>query len=213
MPYILLFVLGCIGFSISYIGLNVPYIQQLDQTILRLMSLHRTDFFDHITIALSYIGGLPVMLLLCGIWCLQQAYVKKYANIVLIGVSLLGASAVGWILKYYIHRPRPEAVYQMVQTYGASFPSAHSIYAAVLAGLIIFIFFRHRQAKFFIGFACLWCLSMGISRVYVGAHFATDVLAGWSIGLLWVSLMRYLLPKYMLNMNKLFLDKNLNEVE
>ncbi|MDM1756131.1 MULTISPECIES: phosphatase PAP2 family protein [Acinetobacter] len=213
MPYILLFVLGCIGYSISYIGLNISYIQQLDQSILHWISLHRTDFFDHVSITLSYIGGLPVMLLLCGICCLQQAYLKKYANVILISVSLLGASGIGWILKACIHRPRPEAVYQMVQTYGASFPSAHSIYAAVIACLIIFIFFRHTQAKLLMSFAYLWCLSMGISRVYVGAHFLTDVLAGWSIGLLWVSLIWYLFSKYMLNTNKLFLDKNLNEVE
>ncbi|WP_173912649.1 phosphatase PAP2 family protein [Acinetobacter sp. Marseille-Q1618] len=213
MPYTLLFLIGCIGFSISCIGLNIPYIQQLDWSTVSWISLHRMDVFSYAAVALSYLGGLPAMLLICGIWCLQQAYVKKYANIVLISVSLLGASAIGWILKYYIHRPRPETVYQMVQTYGASFPSAHSIYAAVLASLMIFIFFRHTHAKFFIFLACLWCLSMGFSRVYVGAHFPTDVIAGWSIGFIWVSLICRLLLKHMLSMNKLFLDKHLNEVE
>ncbi|WP_111860209.1 phosphatase PAP2 family protein [Acinetobacter sp. CFCC 10889] len=213
MPYTYLFILGCIGFSISCIGLNISYIQQLDHTILHWMSVHRIDFLSHVAVTLSYLGGLPVMLFLCGLWCLQQAYVKKYVNIALISLSLLGASAVGWVLKYYIHRPRPEAMYQMVQTYGASFPSAHSIYAAVLACLIIFIFYRQTQAKLFIIFACVWWLSMGFSRVYVGAHFPTDVLAGWSIGFLWVALIWRLLLRHMLNMNKLFLDKNLNEVE
>lgn len=213
MPYIFFFIIGCIGLSISCIGLNILYIQQLDSSSIIWMSLHRSDFLNHIAVSLSYLGGLPAMLLVCGIWCLQQAYVKKYANVVLISFSLLGASAVGWILKYSIQRPRPEAAYQMVQTYGASFPSAHSIYAAVLACLIIFIFYRHAKAKILIIFASLWCLSMGFSRVYVGAHFPTDVLAGWSIGFIWVSLIWLLLSKQILSMNKLFLDKNLNEVE
>lgn len=213
MPYTFLFIIGCIGLSISCIGLNISYIQQFDGSSIIWMSLHRFDFLNHIAVGLSYLGGLPAMLLVCGIWCLQQAYVKKYANIVLINLSLFGASAVGWILKYSIHRPRPEAVYQMVHTYGASFPSAHSIYAVVFACLIIFIFYQHTQAKILITFACVWWLSMGFSRVYVGAHFPTDVLAGWSIGLIWVSLVWLLLSKRILSMNKLFLDKNLNEVE
>ncbi len=60
--------------------------------------------------------------------------------------------------------------------------------------------------------SCFWLLSMGLSRVYAGVHYPTDVLAGWSIGFIWISLL-WLWKQSKLNNNKLFLDKALNEVK
>ncbi len=212
MPYLFLLI-GCFGLGMSSIGINTPLIQQFDSSTVVWMSLHRSDILSAIAISLSYLGGLPVTLLISGIWCLLQIRSKKYSNVLFICLGVLGGSAIGWILKYAVDRPRPDSIYQMVQTYGASFPSAHSIYAAILAGLVMFIFYKHTQAKVISLLACLWFLSMGVSRVYLGAHFPTDVIAGWSIGLIWIALLWLVLKQFILGTNKLFLDKNLNEVE
>ncbi|WP_445116355.1 phosphatase PAP2 family protein [Acinetobacter sp. WZC-1] len=210
MPYLIL-VIGCIGLSISSIGLNIPYIQKLDASAVIWMSQHRSTFSDGIAIALSHIGGLPSILLIYGIWCLQQIHLKKYTGIVFAGLGILGSSAIGWILKYLVNRPRPDAVYQMVETHGASFPSAHSIYAVVTAYLL-FLFYKHSRIKIIGCIAGLWWLVMGVSRVYLGVHFPTDVLAGWSIGLIWITILTVVFPHF-LSTDKLFLDKNLNEVK
>lgn len=212
MPYVFIFI-GCLGLTISSIGIYIPFIQQLDTSTVIWMSEHRSIFLNHVAITLSYLGGLPIMLLCFGVWCLQQIRNQKYISSLLIILSLIGGSMIGWILKYLFIRSRPDSIYQMVDTYGAAFPSAHSLYAAVLSCLFIFIFYKHKQAIWIKLFACFWFIGMGFSRVYLGAHFPTDVLAGWSIAFIWVALLWLQFSQAIFKRNKLFLEKNLNEVE
>ncbi|RKG39058.1 phosphatase PAP2 family protein [Acinetobacter rongchengensis] len=212
MPYVLILI-GCIGLLFSSISLNINEIQQLDLSSVEWMSLHRSGMMNGLAITLSYLGGLPPMIVVVIIGSLYFLRLKQYANIFMLTIGLLGATTIGWIVKYAINRPRPDDVYQMVQTYGASFPSAHSIYAALLSCSIVFIFRKHRRAKLICLVCGFWFLSMGISRVYLGAHFPTDVLAGWSIGFIWAAIIWLMLSSNTLSKNKLFLNKNLNEVE
>ena len=212
MPYLLLLI-GCIGISIASFGLYFSTIQHFDLTAVVWMSEHRIALLDLITIGLSTVGGLPATLFICALWCVYLVRQKSYYTILFICGSVASGSIFGWILKYLVDRPRPEAALQMVNTYGASFPSAHSIYAAIISALILFILHKHSAAKVIGIFACLWFLSMGISRIYLGAHYPTDVLAGWSIGFICIAIMKFIISYIKRHKNKLFLDKNLNEVE
>ena len=212
MPFLLL-ILGCIGLSISCIGLHIPLIHQFDTSTIVWIASHRNAYLNAITVVMSVLGGLPSTLIISGIGCLILSKSKKYTEIWFVLLSITGSAALGWLLKYAIDRPRPDEVYRMVETYGASFPSAHSIYAAVVCGSIMFIFRKHRQVKLIYLGALLWFLSMGISRVYLGAHFPTDVIAGWGIGWIWVAILWFMLSSKTLSQNKLLLDKSLNEVE
>ena len=212
MPYVLLLI-GCMGLLFGSIGLTIDQIQHLDSLSVVWVSSHRLSILNGLTLSLSFLGGLPSMIVIAGLCNVYFIRLKQYANLLIVSVGLLGASATGWILKYLIQRPRPDEMYQMVQTYGASFPSAHSVYAAVVCGSIMFIFRKHRQVKLIYLGALLWFLSMGISRVYLGAHFPTDVIAGWGIGWIWVAILWFMLSSKTLSQNKLLLDKSLNEVE
>ena len=212
MPYVLLLI-GCIGLLIGSVGLNINQVQQFDFSSVVWMSSHRLEVLNGLALTLSYLGGLPSMIVIAGLCNLYFIRLKQYANVLMISIGLLGAAAIGWILKYLVNRPRPDEIYQMVQTYGASFPSAHSIYAAIVCCSIMFIFQKHRQVKWISLGGFLWFLSMGGSRIYLGAHFPTDVLTGWSIGVIWAAILWLILSRETLRQNKLFLDKNLIEVE
>ncbi len=212
MPYVFLLI-GCIGLLIGCIGLSINQIQHFDFTSVVWLSKHRLDGLNGIALTLSYLGGLPSMIVITGLCSVYFIRLKQYVNILMLSLGLFGASAIGWILKYLIYRPRPDEVYQMVKTYGASFPSAHSIYAAVLCCSIMFIYQNHHQVKAYYLAGVLWFISMGVSRVYLGAHFPTDVFAGWGIGFIWGAIMWLFLSSATLSRNKIFLDKNLNEVE
>ena len=212
MPYFLIF-LGCLGLIISTLGIYIQEIQQLDVAAVMWMNLHHTVIFTPITVFMSKIGGLPFTLIVCALWCIYLYKSKRYTQALFVCLSFIGGAGIGWFLKYLFNRPRPDAMYQLVEIYGASFPSAHSLYAAILACLVVFLFYQHAQAKKIICLVCLWLVGMGLSRVYLGAHFPTDVLAGWSIALIWVTLLWLILAPKICSEKNLFLEKNLNEVE
>ena len=207
MPYLLI-LLGCFGITISIIGLYIPFIQQLDTSIVAWVSQYRNPFFDGIAVFLSYVGGLPAMLLFVGIWAIQQWRLKQNLTSLFILLGLIGGSAIGWLLKFTFNRPRPDAIYQMVQTYGAAFPSAHSLYAAVLFVLVILIGRNQYYSNKMMILAMIWCVGMGFSRVYLGAHYPTDVISGWSIAFLWVAVLWLLLSKQITKQRIIFREKS-----
>lgn len=202
MPYILILI-GCLGLTTSSLGIDLYEIQQLDVAAVTWMNLHRSNFISEIAIFLSKIGGLPAMLCVCAAACLISYRLKKYIYIHLICFSFFGAACINWALKYIFDRPRPDAVYQMVQTYGASYPSAHSLYATILSCLMVLIFRQHHYARYIFIMACLWSIGMGISRVYLGVHFPTDILAGWSIAFIWIGVLWSQFKPFMVNENNL----------
>ena len=205
MPHLLL----CIG--CFFLGLGVFGLVYLDTSTLDLFSVqalfeHRSFVLNQVTILLSRLGGMPFLLFLTTFLCIYQTWIKNYKNAIFIALSVGGSIVIGWLLKWGIDRPRPLEFYHLIQSYGASFPSAHSLYAATLASMFMLLYSAHKYRNSIILVSALWFVFMGISRVYAGVHYPTDVLAGWGIGLIWTSLLWFWL--YQSNFsNNLFLDK------
>ncbi|HEY8566087.1 MAG TPA: phosphatase PAP2 family protein [Beijerinckiaceae bacterium] len=116
---------------------------------------------------------------------------RRHAALLLIaavgGGMLLSAG-----LKVGFERPRPDLVAHATRVYTASFPSGHSMLSAVTyltLGALLARTHPHRRVKaFFIVLAILITLLVGASRVYLGVHWPTDVLAGWCGGAAWAAL-------------------------
>jgi len=106
-----------------------------------------------------------------------------------IGVLLL-ASLSNVILKQVIHRERP-SLEHLVTVNTLSYPSGHSMSAMAFYGFLIYLCLRYqmpRSLRFLsIFFLSLLILSIGVSRVYLGVHYPSDVSAGWIGGLIWVA--------------------------
>jgi membrane-associated phospholipid phosphatase len=169
------------------IQLNNISVFNFDMPFMRSVHQFANPVFDQTAITLSYLGGMPSaimqMLLLVG----HSAYTKS-KNILFILISIMGSTSISWLLKVLVDRPRPLLWPRLVQDYGASFPSGHSVYAAAFAAILILLFWQTRWRKVVSIFALLWMLLMGISRVYLGVHYPSDVLAGWALGWGWVFL-------------------------
>ena len=195
MPYLLLFI-GIILFIISILVLFFQPLTSLDLTIVENFSTLRTEPINKFAILLSALGGMPFVLFLTCLWCFHRAWYKKYKDVIFIGLGVVGSIASVWLLKFLISRPRPPEMFHLVTSYGASFPSAHSMYAATLVCLAIFLSRPFPAHRFIVCIALLWMLMMGISRVYLGVHFPSDVLAGWSISIIWISLLYIMYGRY-----------------
>ena len=194
MPYYLL-ILGCLLIFFSLLLIEIPALQPVDLAVVKMISEQRTELLTSIARILSLLGGIPAVLGFATLWCTALAWYKKYASIAFIIIGLLGSIAWAWSLKYVFDLARPPAIYHLVESYGSSFPSAHSIYAATLVVFLLFVTQHHKQRHLIAVLAVLWLAIMGISRVYVGVHYPSDVLAGWGTSFIWMSLL-YLSGKF-----------------
>ena len=113
---------------------------------------------------------------------------RPHAASFLLG-SVAGGVAVTFALKAGFDRPRPDLVAHHMEALSASFPSGHSATAAVvyltLGALIARSLPRTRLRALAMGAAVVLTLAIGASRVYLGVHWPTDVLAGWTVGAAW----------------------------
>jgi len=107
----------------------------------------------------------------------------------LLAAVSLGGLALSIAMKALFARPRPEFMSNMEHVVSHSFPSGHSMLSAVvyltLGALLARTSPDLRDKIYFLTTALLLTLLVGISRVYLGVHYPTDVLAGWSAGLVW----------------------------
>ena len=106
--------------------------------------------------------------------------------------SVLSGQAVGMILKDAFQRQRPDLVPTSAYFSGASFPSGHTMMSAVtyltLGALLARSQERRRLKAYFLLVAIFLTLAVGVTRVYLGVHWPTDVLAGWTAGAVWALL-------------------------
>ncbi|MEP0546965.1 MAG: phosphatase PAP2 family protein [Rhodothermales bacterium] len=113
--------------------------------------------------------------------------------------SVLSGVAVTFALKSGFDRPRPDLVAHQMEALSASFPSGHSATAAVvyltLGALLARALPRRRLKVYVVATAVVVTLAIGISRIYLGVHWPTDVLAGWTIGAAW-ALAAWLVERY-----------------
>jgi len=117
---------------------------------------------------------------------------RRYRMLALLAVATAGGLVVSLLLKSLFARPRPEFAAPGTYVLTASFPSGHSLLAAVvyltLGVLLARTTTRYRYKLYFITVALVITMLVGFSRIYLGVHYPTDVLAGWSFGLLWALL-------------------------
>jgi membrane-associated phospholipid phosphatase len=142
------------------------------------------DFFKVVT----YAGDSIVLGLLVAAVALLFWRNGRRADAVLVGAAFAGAGLINALLKLEFHRPRPELAFVHPETY--SFPSGHAAVATATFGALAYLLCLRpnaRRVALVLGAATLVAL-VGFSRLYLGAHYLSDVLAGTCFGLFWASL-------------------------
>ena len=131
-----------------------------------------------VLVALFFSASLAGYLLLAGR--------KRDAALVLI--SAVGALLCNDVLKYFFDRPRPDLALQSLRVFTSGFPSGHAALSAAAYPAMAALFpgISNRPVRIYLmTIAVILVLAIGASRVYLGLHYPTDVLAGWCIGSAW----------------------------
>jgi undecaprenyl-diphosphatase len=114
---------------------------------------------------------------------------RRRAAALLVLASIGGGSLISTLLKIGFERPRPDLVAHLAEVHSASFPSGHAMLSAVtyltLGALLARVQPRRRLKAYLIGLAVLLTMMVGVSRIFLGVHWPTDVLAGWCLGAAW----------------------------
>lgn len=118
---------------------------------------------------------------------------KKWRTGLWYGLTvLIGADLLNGFVKNIYQRIRPDQIEHLVDQGGYSFPSGHAMGSMIICGGLIFLIFRYFKSnwvKWSIGvFLGILILLIGLSRIYLGVHYPSDVIAGFSLGFMWLTL-------------------------
>jgi undecaprenyl-diphosphatase len=176
--------------GVALLGLAVTYSAALP----RLDGLAIDEFRDHsgltaftgLALAVSVIGSTQVALLVAGVAGAVLGALREWHGVLMVTLSAVAAQLTVQILKSVVARPRPGAEDQLVHAGGFSFPSGHSTTSMAVYATLTFLAVRavsrgsHRAALVTAG--TLLVIGIGVSRVFLGVHYPTDVIAGWLTG-------------------------------
>ncbi len=138
---------------------------------------------------ITALGGVTVLTLLVTLVVVYLALRQKYRTALFVTASILGGWALSSAMKLGIARPRPEVVQHLVEVTDMSFPSGHAMLSAItyltLGAMLSRLEERASLRYFFPLVAVVLTLIIGLSRIYLGVHYPTDVLGGWAAGMVW----------------------------
>ena len=141
---------------------------------------------------LTALGSVVVLTLITLATAVYLALANKRRAALFLLIAIGGGIVIGFAVKAGFERPRPDLVAHAAKVFTASFPSGHSMMAAVtyltLGTLLARVQPSRRLKLYLIGLAVLVSLLVGISRVYLGVHWPSDVLGGWALGASWAML-------------------------
>jgi len=149
-------------------------------------------WFEEIARDVTALGGVAVLTFLAfasgGFMWLDG----KHRAAVFVVVSVLGGYFVSTVVKEVFSRPRPDLVPHGSYVMTSSFPSGHSMMSAAtfltLGALLASVQPNRRLKVYLLGLALLLSVLVGVSRVYLGVHWPSDVLGGWTLGAAWALL-------------------------
>lgn len=159
----------------------------LDEAILRTLNSHANSFWDAFFVIATQLGGVGAILAIASGLITLLALRQKSKAAVTIGMSVAGAAILNVGLKLLFERSRPSLWEQLVVETSFSFPSGHAMISAALSLAIILICWETGSRWYIVVLASVYILVIGFSRLYLGVHYPTDVMAGWLVSGAWVS--------------------------
>ncbi|WP_245867653.1 hypothetical protein SPSIL_007060 [Sporomusa silvacetica DSM 10669] len=145
---------------------------------------------DRIMIIITDIGfGTSYIIIVAAVFLLLT-YIKRWREMAALAICLAGGAVLSLLLKNLFHRARPDLL-RVVQETSYSFPSGHALASMCFYGMVAFLLMRTianwRGRLVVMMLAVITIIAIGISRIYLGVHYPTDVVAGYAAGSMWLA--------------------------
>lgn len=183
----LIYVLGLLAGIVEDLVMSDPIIA-VDIRFANLIPGFRTDALTSVFSWITLLGKSQVILVfICISAALLLVWGKKYYTVPLF-IVVVGSEAFTYLGKLAFHRPRPESAVFVEHSY--SFPSGHATIAVAFYGFVAYLLVRFVQGwnrRINILFSAVFLIiAIGLSRVYLGVHYLSDVWSGYLVGMLWL---------------------------
>jgi len=173
------------------------YVINIDQTIATFIYSLRTPFLTDIMKFITSLADVNTIMVLFVFVIVILLVLKKRSHIIPVVITLTGNFIFVSLIKTILARPRPILANALVFEESYSYPSGHALIAITMYGLLIIYLFTfvksHVVRRLSVIVGVFLILAIGFSRIYLGAHWPSDVLASYLIGIFWLSLILFLI--------------------
>jgi undecaprenyl-diphosphatase len=194
----LVYIMAFSSVIFTFVAINVftEKTGNFDDCIYKSISLYIKPMVTDIMILLSFFGS-AMFFTAFGVISFAASWRKSqytfYISMILINLCLCGIINTG--VKQLFHRDRPN-IMRLVEISGFSFPSGHSMVSISFYGFMIYLIYKYCKTKwryFGIAILSILILFIGVSRIYLGVHYASDVIGGFALGSLWLSIFIFII--------------------
>lgn len=181
-----------LGFILIAFMVGQKQIEQFDRAIATFIQSFETPFSTNMMLFFTNIGsGTSINIIAFIIFIIFYFFLKFRAELLLFIVVLLGSHYLFRVIKLLFKRERPD-LHRLIEIGGYSFPSGHATNAICIYGILTFILWRHIPSRIgrylLLSFSTFMILMIGISRIHLGVHNPSDVLAGYFAGGCWLTI-------------------------
>jgi undecaprenyl-diphosphatase len=164
--------------------------QAFDESVIRWFAAHRTRTLDVVMVEITALGTAIVVMMIVAVAALFLVLTGERYSAILLLASTFGGIIVNGVLKLGFDRPRPIILTPLVHAVSSSFPSGHAMSAAVVYGTVAYLaarLDRREWVRWLVMTSAFIVIALiSLSRLYLGVHYPSDVIAGIVVGLAWV---------------------------
>jgi membrane-associated phospholipid phosphatase len=173
--------------------------QAFDEAVVAWTRANTSPFLDGLAILGAALGSGMATWIVLGVGSAALWFSRHHLSVLLLWIALVGGRWLSTTLKQLFDRPRPRPVEWDLEVFGSaihfpsspSFPSGHAVTSVIIFGTLAYLIMRLEptvlQRRLTLGAAAALILLIGLSRIYLGVHYPSDVLAGFLAGFIWVS--------------------------
>jgi undecaprenyl-diphosphatase len=172
-----------------------------DRNILEWLHSHATPFLDSLMLAITTVGGEIGLVLLVAAVMLGLLAFRRFRDALFVFLAVGGAEAINLVLKAMFGRPRPSLWLSIAPETSFSYPSGHATGSVALAAAVVVLLWRTRWRVHALLFGIVFSVLVSVSRLYLGVHYPSDVIAGGAASLAWVTVLALLLRRELFKPN------------